>query len=79
MTKNQNHLGGIYMILSVLFFSLMDVLIKITHEYDALISVDGAQSAPHMRVDVQDLDIDFISLRHEIGIWSTSPTFAFSG
>ena len=34
---------------------------KITHEYDALIAVDGAQSTPHMRVDVQDLDIDFIS------------------
>jgi len=34
MTKNQNHLGGICMILSVLFFSLMDVLIKITNEYD---------------------------------------------
>ena len=34
MIKNQNHLGGICMILSVLFFSLMDVLIKITHNYD---------------------------------------------
>ena len=34
MIKNQNHLGGICMILSVLFFSLMDVLRKITHEYD---------------------------------------------
>lgn len=34
---------------------------KITHKYDALIAVDGAQSTPHMRVDVQDLDIDFIS------------------
>ena len=34
MIKNQNHLGGICMILSVLFFSLMDVLIKITHSYD---------------------------------------------
>jgi len=34
MIKNQNHLGGIYMILSVLFFSLMDVLIKVTNEYD---------------------------------------------
>ena len=34
MIKNQNYLGGICMILSVLFFSLMDVLIKITHEYD---------------------------------------------
>jgi len=34
MIKNQNQLGGICMILSVLFFSLMDVLIKITYEYD---------------------------------------------
>ena len=34
MIKNQNHLGGIYMILSVLFFSVMDVLIKVTNEYD---------------------------------------------
>ncbi len=34
MIKNQNRLGGICMILSVLFFSLMDVLIKITNEYD---------------------------------------------
>ena len=34
MIKNQNHLGGVYMVLSVLFFSLMDVLIKITNEYD---------------------------------------------
>ena len=34
MIKNQNHLGGICMVLSVLFFSLMDVLVKITNEYD---------------------------------------------
>jgi len=34
MIKNQNQLGGICMILSVLFFSLMDILIKITNEYD---------------------------------------------
>ena len=34
MIKNQNHLGGVCMVLSVLFFSLMDILIKITHEYD---------------------------------------------
>ena len=34
MIKSQNHLGGMCMILSVLFFSLMDILIKITNEYD---------------------------------------------
>lgn len=31
---SKNHLGAIYMILSVLFFSFMDILIKITDEYD---------------------------------------------
>ena len=34
MIKNQNHLGAVYMIMSVLFFSFMDILIKITDEYD---------------------------------------------
>lgn len=31
----------------------------IAHRKGAIIVVDGAQSAPHMRVDVQDLDCDF--------------------
>jgi cysteine desulfurase/selenocysteine lyase len=34
---------------------------KITHDHGALICVDGAQSTPHMKVDVQDLDIDFLA------------------
>ena len=34
---------------------------KIVHDHDALICVDGAQSTPHMNVDVQDLDIDFLA------------------
>jgi len=34
MIKNQNHLGAVCMIISVLFFSFMDILIKITDEYD---------------------------------------------
>lgn len=32
---------------------------KIAHENGAIIVVDGAQSVPHMKVDVQDLDVDF--------------------
>ena len=32
---------------------------KIAHENGAVIVVDGAQSAPHMKIDVQDLDCDF--------------------
>ena len=31
---SKNHLGAIYMVVSVLFFSIMDILIKITDEYD---------------------------------------------
>ncbi|HHU6750558.1 TPA: cysteine desulfurase [Staphylococcus pseudintermedius] len=33
----------------------------IAHEHGAIISVDGAQSVPHMKVDVQDLNVDFYS------------------
>ena len=34
---------------------------KIAHEHGAVISVDGAQSAPHMALDMQDIDADFYS------------------
>jgi cysteine desulfurase / selenocysteine lyase len=34
---------------------------KVAHENDALILVDGAQSVPHMPVDVKDLDADFLA------------------
>ena len=33
---------------------------QIAHEYGAYMIVDGAQSVPHMPVDVKDLDIDFL-------------------
>ena len=34
---------------------------KICHEKGIVIVVDGAQSVPHMIVDVQDLDVDFLA------------------
>jgi cysteine desulfurase/selenocysteine lyase len=34
---------------------------KVAHEQGALILVDGAQSVPHMAVDVQELDADFLA------------------
>ena len=34
---------------------------KITHENNALFVVDGAQSVPHMPVDVKNLDCDFLA------------------
>ena len=33
----------------------------IAHRHGAIMVVDGAQSVPHMRVDVQDLDCDFLA------------------
>ena len=36
-------------------------LTRIAHKYNAIISVDGAQGVPHLKVDVQDLDVDFLS------------------
>lgn len=35
---------------------------EIAHRHGAVIVVDGAQSTPHMRIDVQDLDCDFYAL-----------------
>ncbi|MGV3042600.1 cysteine desulfurase [Staphylococcus rostri] len=34
---------------------------EVAHAHGAIIAVDGAQSVPHMKIDVQDLDIDFYS------------------
>ncbi|MGC8148285.1 MULTISPECIES: cysteine desulfurase [Staphylococcus] len=34
---------------------------EIAHEHGAIISVDGAQAAPHMDIDMQDLGADFYS------------------
>lgn len=37
-------------------------LIDEAHAAGALVSIDGAQAAPHLRIDVQSLDCDFYSL-----------------
>ncbi|WP_285768266.1 cysteine desulfurase [Peribacillus sp. SI8-4] len=34
---------------------------KIAHEHGAIMVVDGAQSTPHLKVDVRDLDCDFFA------------------
>ena len=34
---------------------------KVAHEHGALMLVDGAQSVPHLPVDVKDLDADFLA------------------
>lgn len=34
---------------------------KLAHEHGAIVILDGAQSVPHMKVDVKDLDVDFLA------------------
>ena len=34
-------------------------IVRIAHEHNVPVLIDGAQSSPHMKVDVQDLDCDF--------------------
>ena len=36
-------------------------LTRIAHEHGALVCLDGAQSVPHMKTDVKDLDVDFLA------------------
>lgn len=52
ITQVSNVMGYIYPIKEIT---------KIAHEHGAIVNVDGAQSVPHIVVDVEDLDIDFLS------------------
>lgn len=36
-------------------------IIKIAHEHGALVMLDGAQSSPHIELDVNSLDVDFLA------------------
>jgi cysteine desulfurase / selenocysteine lyase len=36
-------------------------IIRIAHQHGAKVLLDGAQSVPHLSVDVQDLDVDFLA------------------
>lgn len=35
---------------------------KMAHDVGAVVMLDSAQAAPHMRIDVQDIDCDFLSI-----------------
>ncbi len=37
----------------------VDKIIKLAHKHGAIVIVDGSQSIPHMKIDVQKLDCDF--------------------
>jgi len=37
----------------------IESILSIAHSYDAVVLIDGAQAAPHIKIDLQKLDIDF--------------------
>ncbi len=39
----------------------VEEVIKLAHAKGALVLLDGAQSVPHLKVDVQNLDVDFLA------------------
>ncbi|MFH1229526.1 MAG: SufS family cysteine desulfurase [Candidatus Aenigmatarchaeota archaeon] len=41
--------------------SPLEEIVKVAHDNGSLVLVDGAQSVPHMSVDVRKLDIDFLA------------------
>lgn len=46
----------------------IDDIIKIAHDHNAIVVIDGAQSVPHMPTNVVDSDIDFLAFSgHKLG------------
>ena len=39
----------------------MKDIVRIAHEHNVPVLIDGAQSSPHMKIDVQELDCDFFA------------------
>ena len=43
------------------YISPIKEIIRLSHEFGAVVSVDAAQAAPHKTIDVKELDCDFLS------------------
>lgn len=50
---------------------------KITHEHGAVLVVDGAQSFPHMEINVRDLGIDFLACSGHKALGPTGTGFLY--
>ncbi|MBR0301525.1 MAG: aminotransferase class V-fold PLP-dependent enzyme [Bacilli bacterium] len=60
--SNKTKIVAVAQVTNVLgFVNDIKEIAKVAHEYGALLACDGAQSVPHMKVDVKDLDVDFLS------------------
>ena len=43
------------------YYTDLKPICALSHKHDILVVCDGAQSVPHMKVDVKDLDVDFLA------------------
>ena len=60
--SNKTKIVSVAQVTNVLgFVNDIKSIAKIVHENGAIIVCDGAQSVPHMKVDVKDLDVDFLA------------------
>ena len=59
---NKTKVVSVAHVTNVLGFTVdVKALAKIAHAHGAIIVVDGAQSVPHIKTDVKDLDCDFLA------------------
>lgn len=63
LSENENAFVSVTHI-SNAFGKIHDIktITELAHKYGAVVMVDGAQSLAHMRVDMQDLDVDFFAI-----------------
>ncbi len=62
LLSDKTRLVSVAMVSNVLgVVNPVKTIIEEAHKRDILVHIDGAQAVPHMRVNVQDLDADFLS------------------
>ena len=61
LTKNTKVVALTYVSNVMGYITPIKEIIKLAHSVGAIVIVDGAQAVPHMKVDVKDLDCDFLA------------------
>ena len=61
ITKNTKVVAITYVSNVMGYITPIKEIIKIAHEYGAVVILDGAQAVPHMPIDVKELDCDFLA------------------
>lgn len=61
ITKNTKVVAITYVSNVMGYITPIKEIIKIAHEYGAVVILDGAQAVPHMAIDVKELDCDFLA------------------